>query len=177
MSILRANSWETTAGLKNQRIISVNSATSTSPYAIGVTTNTWVDWPAREMRIIVYPKSPSSRFLLMASITVASSSNGNSIAFARSDIQVGIGKSVSYHPQIGAYSGFSFGASDGNHNARTISLSYIDSPKSTGKIIYDINLMLEGGTMYLNRTSNFTDGAQVYNALSTSNFTVMEIDQ
>jgi len=177
MSVLRANGWETTAGLKNQRVISVKSVISTAPYAIAVTANTWTDWPAREMRIVVYPKSPASRFLLMASITVASSSNGNAIAFQRGGIQVGVGNLITYHPPIGGYSGWSFGASDGNHNARTISLNYIDSPKSAGKIIYDINLMLEGGTVYLNRTSNFTNGAQVYNANSTSNFTIMEIEE
>lgn len=176
MSVLRSNEWHTTAGLQNHMVAKVASRISTSSYGIGVATNTWIPWPAKEMQIDVYPSSPSSRFLLMASITVASSSNGNSICFSRSGIPIGIGESRTYHPGIGAYSGWSFGASDGNHNFRTISLSYVDSPKSTGKISYDIYLMLEGGSMYLNRTTNYADGAQVYNSIATSNFTVFELE-
>jgi hypothetical protein len=176
MSILKFDRWENTDGVLYSPVINTISNVDTAPHAISISANVWYTYPNSLMKIEVYPKSINSKFFLMAHISFATGSNELAFRFTRNELGVGVGKrSGASRPQASSVSGFSYGAADGSRNCRTLSACYLDEPRSNGKIVYNIDLMTEAASLYINRTTNFEFSTAAYAVNTASTFTIMEI--
>lgn len=159
-------------------VVQVVSKTSSTSHSSSVTGNTtFYDFPNDELRIEITPKSSTSKLLLMASVTIGgTTSNSLAVRFTKNGTPLGVGNANSNRPIATSYTGFTNSA-DANHTARTVPMSFLDSPATTSSIIYNIQGCSEASTLQWNRTPNYPDSNVVYGATFISTFTIMEIAQ
>lgn len=176
MSKLLFDRWEKTDGSAYSPVINVVSNVDAAPHAIGITANVWYTYPNSIMRIEVTPRSIDSKFFLMAHISFATGSNELAFRFTRNEMGVGVGnRTGTVRQPASSVSGFTYGAADGSRNCRTLSAYYLDQPRSNGKLVYNIDLMTEAASVYINRTTNFDFSTAAYGVNTASTFTIMEI--
>jgi hypothetical protein len=159
-------------------VIQVVSKTSTTSHSSGVTGNTtFYDFPNNELRVEITPKSATSKLFLMASVTIGgTSSNSLSVRFTKNGSPIGVGNANGSRPVATGFTGYTTGA-DSNHAARTVAISFLDSPATASLVTYNIQGCAESSTLQWNRTPNYPDSSVVYGATFISSFTIMEIAQ
>mgnify|MGYP000523496724 CR=1 FL=1 len=177
MSVARIDKWQNTAGVNYNNVLQTVSRTATLPYAISVTTNTRYPYPGEELLIKIKPFSYTSKFLIMASISIGNNSNDAGIVLTRNSNPINIPAQQSSRLRLSAVYGFMNGAANGDHTCHTLTTTYLDSPRSSGIIRYNVDLVTEGGGMYINRATNYANATQVYNMTFCSTLTVMELAQ
>lgn len=177
MSVARVDKWQNTAGANYNNVLQTQSRTAVLPYAISVTTNTRYPYPGDELLIKIKPFSYTSKFLVMASISIGNNSNDAGIVLTRNNMPINIPPQQSSRLRLSAVYGHMNGAANGDHSCHTLTTTYLDSPQSSGIIVYNVDLVTEGAGMYVNRGTNYANGTQVYNLTLCSTLTVMELAQ
>lgn len=177
MSVIRADKWQNTAGVSYGNVLQTQSRTADIPYAIGVTTNTRYPYPGDELLIRITPFFKTSKFFIMASISIGNNSNDAGILLTRNAMPINIPDQQSSRLRLSAVYGHMNGAANGDHTCHTLTTSFLDSPATSGEIVYNVDLITEGGGMYINRSTNYANATQVYNLTLCSTLTVMEIAQ
>jgi len=149
----------------------------TVSYATGAThsmTNTsWANISG--FTVTITPTSASNKILLLATFgsVTGNSNNTTGYQFARDGTAIGVGDVVSSRIGGGWRAiGATYSSPD---HAYPASHFYIDSPSSTSAITYTIQNECEGGTAYINRSVNYSDANQIYNATYHSSFIAQEI--
>lgn len=175
-SIAKFDTWQNTAGVNYQTVLQVVQKVGTTPYALAVTANTWATYPNSEMSLSITPRFNTSKILLMASITIGSNVNQAAYRFTRGGTAIGIGDTAGSRPRVSAVTGHLY-STDLNHTFRTIAQNFLDSPATTSALTYNIDVMSEGATCYLNRSPNYTDSTPVYCGTAISTFIALEISQ
>jgi len=175
-SIAKFDVWQNTAGVNYQTVLQVVQRIGTAPYALAVTANTWATYPSSEMSLSITPRFNTSKILLMASITLGSSVNQSAYRFTRGGVAIGVGDVSGSRPRTSAQTGHLY-STDLNHTFRTISQNFLDSPATTSATTYNIDVMSEGTTCYLNRSPTYTDSTPVYCGTAISTFIALEISQ
>jgi hypothetical protein len=174
MSVARFDRWENTAGSKYENVGAVYTKTSSISLFIAGTANVAYPVNANELLIEIDPRSRNSQFLLMASIFLGNNTNNAGFRFTRNGALVGVGTQVNSRPQMTAITGWL--ATGGDHSSIPVTSQYVDAPMSTERISYNIEIMGEGGTLYLNRSPGWvTEAATPSKATLTSTFTVIEL--
>lgn len=158
-------------------IIQVQQKFANIPYAISVTAHTFYTYPNNELAVAITPKFSTSKILVQAAITVGSSANQAGYRFTRNGAAIGVGSTQGTRMKLSANTGWLYGA-DANHSYRTLTTSFLDSPGTTSTVNYNIDLMGEGTTLYLNRSASYSDsGSNIIYATVMSTLTVMEVAQ
>ena len=163
-----------TARLPAGSVLQVVSTTTTSQNSF---TNTNVDAYADiGLSVNITPKSSSSYFLISCTIgigTVVSSDSWGGVLFLNST-KIGNGansgsrkgtflKGVKYYPDPN----HSFGAMN--------SFLYKTSLTQGTQVTFKVGGVAQGGTGYINRSTNFTNTTSIYGATGSSTISVMEV--
>lgn len=174
MSTLKVNEIQTTGGLPNRgKILQVVQAVKQDRQVLaGNTAFTLLTGLAAA----ITPSFTGSKVLIILSIQGSSSDTGIKLRCMRNGTEItGMTGSASGSAQRSIAGHFWGGGSGGNSNAgNSMTMTFLDSPASTGALTYQI----EGGTntstaAYVNTTY---DSANVYYELRTSSsITLMEV--
>lgn len=177
VSTMRFDKWEDSAGSAFGTVLQVVSKTHAGTSALAVTANTWTTYPSSAMLQTITPRFATSKILIIASITLGSLS-GNNAAYriTRDTVPIGVGQAAGTRPQATAATGY-LNSADTNHQFRTISSTFLDSPATTASVSYNIDVMSETTTVLINRSGAYTDGFLVYSSTCQSTITLLEIAQ
>jgi hypothetical protein len=177
VSTLRFDKWEDSAGSPFGTVLQVQSKTHTGTSALAVTANTWTTYPSSNMQLAITPRFNTSKILIIASITLGALS-GNNAAFriTRDGTPIGVGQAAGTRPQATAATGY-LNSADTNHQFRTITANFLDSPASSSAVTYNIDVMSETTTVLINRSGAYSDSALVYSSTCQSTITLLEIAQ
>ena len=124
------------------------------------------------LSVTITPTSSSSKFLLMASVTAASTGTGYNLylTFDRNGTQVGVGTA-----SPNAYSATSVFRSETGDQHATVAMCHLDSPSTGSAITYKVRVNNAGGSSY----PVYINGANVvdnsWQATPYSSITIMEI--
>ena len=151
-------------------IIQVQSTTKSDPFTTP-TANTFLDVP--NLFVTITPKYITSKILVMMSISYIcdSGSYTHQARVVRDSTPIGIGD------VFGSRSRSTVGTQRTTDpaNPLTQSIQFLDSPSSTSLLTYKIQVISQGGTLYVNRSGEATDDAS--RSATISNITVMEVQQ
>ena len=151
-------------------IIQVQSTTKSDPFTTPIT-NIFLDVP--NFFVTITPRYITSRILVMMSISYICDigSFTHQARVVRDSIPIGIGDA------LGSRSRSTVGTQRTTDpaNPLTQSIQFLDSPSSTSLLTYKIQVISQGGTLYVNRSGEATDDAS--RSTTISNITVMEIQQ
>lgn len=173
MSKANFDTWESTAGAQYGNVINTYSVSCGRPMFYSVAANTLYPFPGDELRLAITPVSRSSRFLILASIALGDSVNNAGFRIKRGNTPIGVGLHQNLRPQLTSICGW-LGSS--TYGTVTLTGSYLDSPETTHEIIYNIDIMSEGGTIYFNRNPGWvTDDTNVIRNTAISNLTALEL--
>lgn len=151
-------------------IIQIQSTTKSDTFTT-VTANTFLDVP--NLFVTITPRYITSRILVMMSISYICDSGAytHQARVVRDSTPIGIGDA------FGSRSRSTVGTQRTTDpaNPLTQSIQFLDSPSSTSLLTYKIQVISQGGTLYVNRSGEATD--DVTRSATISNITVMEIQQ
>jgi hypothetical protein len=146
-------------------VLGVNSATKVDTFST-TALSTYSDIPGLQVGMQV---ASGSNVMVHYTVAVAATDNA-SIQITRNNKAV----------FVGAAAGTRFSASAGSVGTKTadqvtvVSGSFVDNPKTTGPIVYSVQIRADGsGVAYVNRSVNYTDGTAY--STSASSLTAMEI--
>ena len=123
------------------------------------------------LSLSITPTSASSRILIVANLsTVEPTTNNLYLRFVRDSTPIAVGNAAG--SRIQATGGFRYPTSD-TGGIGAVGMSFVDSPSTTSATIYKIQMGLQGGTGYVNRSGDDSDSAGRGRYVST--ITVMEI--
>ena len=124
-------------------------------------------WANSGIYVDITPSSTSSKVLILLTVGNGQSTNGFNNAFrvTRSGTVIG-GNSNSLYGWIGEDTYLSA-------NATTSSAQYLDSPSSTSSLRYELQMICDGNTGYINRAGGGTGTIGV--AVGSTQIIVMEI--
>ena len=148
------------------QVVSVTSTTQFSTTALALT-NTGIN-------LAITPTSSSSKILVIISASVAGGSSGfPAIGIRRDSTDIALGLSAGNRRRVS----MSVGSTIEGNNIAGVSITHLDSPATTSAVTYRITLSTRDNTAsytaFINRTSNYTNGAHTANPVST--ITLMEI--
>lgn len=170
MSIIKADIWQTSAGVRQQTILQASQAIRTDSFTSSVA-ETWTDIPG--MSVTISPSSVNSRIIISFSLGKLSGLNHSSFRVTRNGSLFNMGNEGS---RTRAHVGDSNQSRDVNHTG-SVSFMYVDDPATTSAITYQLQFIWEGtsGVFGLNRTTANTDNALSYNSRTTSTLIAMEV--
>lgn len=125
----------------------------------------------------ITPKSSSNKMLILASVSLGSSTADNNLLLAvtRDDTEIYKGdQSGSSRQRAGGGVHYMHGASQPQGTYST-NIMYLDSPNTASAITYKVKAQVNSGTLFVNRTGGSTDDSN--RASFVSSITVMEIAQ
>ena len=134
-------------------------------------TNSTGTWQDTGLSLSITPSSASNKILIHWAIpngnTVSTASNGFNLVRNGTDIAQGTG---------GTYNLTSSNDSGGSSHIGVNSLVYLDSPATTSAITYKVQMKNQAGcTGWINRTSSFNAGSDVYQSCSIAVLVAMEV--
>ena len=139
-----------------------------------VTGTTWTD--VTGLSVNITPSSSSNKILMLADVSVGSSTFAAYIKFKRDSTDIYLPDVAGSRPRIQGRGGHAPQSGD-VYGLNKISVMYLDSPSTTSQITYKMQLRTYSSTTvigYINRTHQDRDNAN-YDARSVSSVTVMEI--
>ena len=139
-----------------------------------VTGTTWTD--VTGLSVNITPSSSSNKILMLADVSVGSSTFAAYIKFKRDSTDIYLPDVAGSRPRIQGRGGHAPQSGD-PYGLNKISVMYLDSPSTTSQITYKMQLRTYSSTTvigYINRTHQDRDNAN-YDARSVSSVTVMEI--
>jgi hypothetical protein len=154
------------ARLPTGSILQVASTSKTDTFT--TTSTTFADLTG--MSVSITPSSTSSKILIMVALSMTGDTSTQGYArLMRDSTAIGIG--AAYGSRVRA----SFQQIENQPNeCPTAGFTFLDSPSTTSSVTYKIQLQTQGtGTIYVNRSSTWTDSASSGTMCST--ITVMEI--
>ena len=124
------------------------------------------------MTLDITPAATSSKILLMAVVNFDMSATTAFAAFTAlrdgSAVDSGIGDAAGSRIRCAAW-----GSSYSNQATVSRSMTFLDSPSSTSAVTYKLQVDLDAGTIYLNRSTTDTDNTSFGRTIST--LTAMEV--
>ena len=121
----------------------------------------------------ITPSSTSSK--IMAIVTLSSGSNSTRLVnfrLMRDAVPISVGDAAGSRSQSSIYYFMDLAASD-TLQMETAAINFLDSPSTTSTVTYKMQIKMNAGTAYVNRTAADTDNA-VYPRLA-STITLMEV--
>ena len=127
------------------------------------------------LSVSITPTSSSSQVLVMVSVGGASMDVGGAEAFrlVRGSTAIGVG-TASGSRQATSWRDY-LGSTDGNVAQGGYCFTFLDSPATTSSTTYKLQMIVQGGTGYINRSPSDTDVNASYGTRPASTITVMEI--
>jgi hypothetical protein len=127
------------------------------------------------LSVSITPTSSSSQVLVMVSVGGASMDVGGAEAFrlVRGSTAIGVG-TASGSRQATSWRDY-LGSTDGNVAQGGYCFTFLDSPATTSSTTYKLQMIVQGGTGYINRSPSDTDDNRSYGTRPASTITVMEI--
>lgn len=123
------------------------------------------------LSLSITPSSASSRILLVAAVSaIEGATNSLYLRYVRNSTAIGVGDAAG--SRIPATSGIRYPTSD-TGGIGSLTMVFVDSPADTSAITYKIQIGLQGGTGYVNRSPDDTNTAGRGRYVST--ITAMEI--
>jgi hypothetical protein len=158
----------TTAGT----VLQVVSAIKTDSFSQAAT-NTFTDITG--LSVAITPTSASSKVLVTVCVGGASMTAAGAQAYrlVRGSTAIGVG-TASGNRQATSWRDFN-GNSDGNVAHGGYSFTFLDSPATTSSTTYKLQLVVQTGTGYINRSPNDSDVTEPWGTRPASTITVMEI--
>jgi hypothetical protein len=151
-------------------VIQVQSTTKSDPFTSS-TANTFLD--VTNLFVTITPRYITSKILVMMSISYICDTGSFTFQarVVRDSTPIGIGD------VLGSRSRSTVGGQRTTDpaNPLTQSIQFLDSPSSTSLLTYKIQVISQGGILYVNRSGEATDDAT--RSATISNITVMEIQQ
>jgi acyl-coenzyme A thioesterase PaaI-like protein len=162
----------TTTGFPAGSVIQVVSANKTDTFSQS-STNTFTDITG--LSVAITPTSASSKVLVTVCVGGASMTAAGSQAYrlVRGSTAIGVG-TASGSRQAVSWRDFN-GNTDGNVAHGGYSFTFLDSPATTSSTTYKLQLIVQTGTGYINRSPNDSDVADPWGSRPSSTITVMEI--
>ena len=177
------NSSAAIAGSKLSGVGKVLQIVATTTTAQNSSTNTNLTaYSDIGLSVDITPLSSSSRFLITCTIgrgaiTAGGGHNTWGGILFRDSTKIGNGADIS--SRDGAFFvGVKNWNGDNNHGGGAVGNSYWNTTTGTAgtQLTFKVGGVTEGSTMYINRSANFSDGSQPYNATTSSTITVMEVE-
>jgi len=127
------------------------------------------------LSVSITPTSSSNKVMVMVSVGGASMDQGGAEAFrlVRGSTAIGVG-TASGNRQATSWRDFN-GSTDGNVAYGGYCFTFLDSPATTSSTTYKLQMIVQGGTGYINRSPSDTDTSAAYGTRPASTITVMEI--
>ena len=148
-------------------VLQVVSVTKTDTFSSSATAYTDITG----LSLSITPVSTSSRILIVANLTtVEPTTNNLYLRFVRDSTPIAVGNAAGTRTQ--ATGGFRYPTSD-NGGIGAVGMSFVDSPSTTSATTYKIQMGLQGGTGYVNRSGD--DADVVGRGRYVSTITAMEI--
>jgi len=148
-------------------VLQVVSTTKTDTFSSSATAYTDITG----LSLSITPTSASSRILLIAAVSaVEGASNSLYLRYVRNSTAIGVGAAAGVRTP--ATSGIRYPSSDAG-GAGSVTMVFTDSPADTSAITYKIQVGIQGGTAYVNRSPDDLDTAGRGRYVST--ITAMEI--
>lgn len=148
-------------------VLQVVSVTKTDTFSSAATAYTDITG----LSLSITPVSTSSRILIVANLsTVEPATNNLFLRFVRDSTPIAVGDAAGSRVQ--ATSGFRYPTSD-NGGIGAVGMLFVDSPSTTSATTYKIQMGLQGGTGYVNRTADDLNNSGRGRYVST--LTAMEI--
>ena len=154
------------------KVLQVVSASKTDSFSQAAT-NTFTDITG--LSVVITPTSASSKVLVTVSVGGASMSAGGTQAYrlVRGSTAIGVGTAAGNRQAV-SWRDFN-GSSDGNAAFGGYSFTFLDSPATTSSTTYKLQLIVQTGTGYINRSANDSDVTDPWGTRPSSTITVMEI--
>jgi hypothetical protein len=179
MSIVRADVWQTAAGVTRQTVLQVVSVNKTNTF-VGTSVQTgsgfFIDVPG--MAATITPFSTTSRILVTVSmyvgVTTAASGYQQCFRVRRNGAYPIIGDNEGGRPRV---SGRINMYAINTYTMQMFTGNYVDSPASTAAQTYQIELGGYSGSpiVYFNRSETYQVLANDYDGVPVSTITLMEI--
>jgi len=124
------------------------------------------------LSVTITPTSSSSKFLLMASVTIASlgTAYNTYLVFDRNGTQVGVGTA-----SPNAYSATSAFRSQSADQLASVAMCHLDSPSTGAAITYKVRVNNSGGSSYPAYINGTNSVDNTWQATPYSSITIMEI--
>ncbi len=161
-----------TTGFPAGSVLQVVSTIKTDSFSLAAT-NTFTDITGLSVNIT--PTSATSKVLVLVSMGAASMSGGGTQAYrlVRGSTAIGVGTATgSRQPTTWRDAS---GSSDGNLAFGGYTFNFLDSPATTSTTTYKLQLIVQTGTGYVNRSVLDSDVADPWGTRAASTITVMEI--
>ena len=126
------------------------------------TSTSWTDLTG--MTVSITPASTDSKILLTVNFSFDTSATTNFAAFKalRDSTNLSIGDAASNRVRCALW-----GASYSNQATANRSMTWLDSPSTTSATVYKLQIQMDGGTFYFNRTNTDTDNTSFPRTVST----------
>jgi hypothetical protein len=160
------------ASLPTGSVLQVVSTAKTDTFSLAATT-TFTDITG--LSVSITPTSATSKIYVVVSVGGASMSAGGSQAYrlVRGSTAIGVGAAAGTR-QPTSFRDFN-GSTDGNAAFGGYTFSFLDSPATVSATTYKLQLIVQTGTGYINRSTTDSDTDNVWGTRSASTITVMEI--
>jgi hypothetical protein len=127
------------------------------------------------LSVAITPSSATSKILVMATVTMGTTTGDNSMYFSltKGGTKIGVGAAVGNRQQATGGAGADTGLSRTNAGG---SITFLDSPATTSSTTYAVTVGHTSGatqTLYVNQSAGDLDDVYIYRTIST--ITVMEI--
>ena len=168
-SIIRADRWQNSNGVAYNSVLQVVSTTKTDTFSTTSTSFTDVTG----LSVTITPRFSTSRILIIGNFNVGISGDiALHLRLMRDSTAVFIGDAASNRPRD------TNAVIPGNMSANTFSNVpvFLDSPATTSATVYKVQMFVNSGTGYLNRSGADRDTTG-FDARTASSITVMEIAQ
>lgn len=126
------------------------------------TSTSWTDLTG--MSVAITPATTGSKILLTVNFSFDTSATTNFAAFKalRDSTDLSVGDAAGSRVQCALW-----GASYSNQATVNRSMTWLDSPSTTSATTYKLQIQMDGGTFYFNRTNTDTDNASFPRTIST----------
>jgi hypothetical protein len=174
-SILRANVWENTDGIRYSTIVQVVQTVKTNAFATSVGA-VWGDIPG--LSVSITPRFSTSRILVLLDVKFVGDTDASvsRIRLVRDSTPIYLGDAVGSRSQSSGPQNYTTSAGSGGYNVLASGGVFVDSPTTTSPLIYKIQIGGDnnGSLLFVNRTESDRDTAY-YDTRTASSITVMEI--
>ena len=126
------------------------------------TSTSWTDLTG--MTVSITPATTGSKILLTVNFNFDTSATTNFAAFKalRDSTDLSVGDAAGSRYQCALW-----GASYSNQATVNKSMTWLDSPSTTSATVYKLQVRMDGGTFYFNRTNTDTDNTSFPRTIST----------
>jgi hypothetical protein len=167
-SIIRADRWQDSNGVAYNSVLQVVSTSKTD--AFSTTSTSFTD--VTGLSVSITPRFSTSRILVAGYVTFGTSGDLQAnVRLVRDSTGVFVGDTASSRPR-----GFALMSINNLAQSLPASPIFLDSPNTASAITYKIQIMVNSGTAFVNRTSLDRD-TTLFDGRTTSSITVMEIAQ